>query len=129
MHAGGGTDTLRRMQKFVVLFQAPVPVGHRVELVWYEIVTAGMFGQSRKARPHEPVVTDLDTGVVYVSDRVLETAGAKLPHEPFEVSDRPPGYAEVARRVRGIVRGCRVITIRSFSDIDVQTELTIVPEA
>ncbi|WAS96216.1 hypothetical protein [Nannocystis punicea] len=116
------------MDKFVVIFQAPVPVGHRVELVWYEIEVSGLFGASRKPRPHEPVVTDLDTGVVYVSDRVLETPGMKAPDEPLAVSDGLARVAKPVRRVRGIVRACRVVTIRSFSDIDVQTELTIAPE-
>ena len=116
------------MKKYVVIFQAPIPVGHRVELVWYDVVTSGLFGESRKERPHEPVIADLDTGVVYVSDRLLAHPGMKRPHEPFDVSEKLTEDAREVRRVRGVVRGCRVITIRSFSDIDVQTELTIAPE-
>ena len=116
------------MQKYVVIFQAPIPVGHRVELVWYEIVVAGLFGKSRNERPHEPVITDLDTGIVYVSDRLFVTAGMKRPKEPLEVSEQLDAGAKEVRRVRGVVRGCRVVTIRSFSDADLQTELTIAPE-
>jgi NAD(P)H-hydrate repair Nnr-like enzyme with NAD(P)H-hydrate epimerase domain len=119
---------MRRMQKYVVIFQAPIPVGHRVELVWYEVVVDGLFGTSRKERPHEPVITDLDTGIVYVSDRLLVTPGMKRPKEPLEVSDGLDGDAKEVRRVRGVVRACRVVTIRSFSDVDLQTELTIAPE-
>ncbi|MBZ5714913.1 hypothetical protein [Nannocystis pusilla] len=118
------------MQKFVVIFQAPVPVGHRVELTWYDIVDAGFFGgANRKPRPHEPVITDLDTGIVYLSDRVLDTHGSKSPDTPVALSDAVSGLAERVKSVRGIVRACRVITVRSFADIDLQTELTVEPQA
>jgi hypothetical protein len=116
-------------EKFVVIFQAPVPVGHRVELAWYDIVDAGFFGgTNRQTRPHEPVVTDLDTGVVYLSDRLLDTGGAKAPHTPLQVSGDLSTIAKPVKRLRGIVRACRVVTIRSFGDIDLQTELTIEPQ-
>ncbi|MDC0668051.1 hypothetical protein [Nannocystis radixulma] len=117
------------MQKFVVIFQAPVPVGHRVELTWYDLVDAGFFGgTNRKTRPHEPVVTDLDTGIVYLSDRVLDTPGMKSPDTPYGVSDAISKIATQVKSVRGIVRACRVVTIRSFAEIDLQTELTIEPQ-
>lgn len=117
------------MEKFVVIFQAPIPLGHRVELVWYDVVESGLFSDSRKTRPHEPVVTDLDTGIVYLSDRVLDAPGIKSPDKPLAVSEGIVEGAQAVRRLRGIVRACRVITIRRFSEIDLQTELTISPEA
>lgn len=115
-------------EKFVVIFQAPIPVGHRVELEWYDMHDAGFFGTNRKPRPHEPVVTDLDTGVVYMSDRLLFTSGVKAPHTPLEVGERLSEDAKPVKRVQGIVRACRVVTIRSFGDIDLQTELTVEPQ-
>lgn len=120
--------TMRRMQKHVVIFQAPVPVGHRVELVWYDVVVDGLFGTSRRERPHEPVITDLDTGIVYVSDRLFVTPGVKRAKEPIEVSEELNKDAKEVKRVRGVVRRCRVITVLSFSDFELQTELTIAPE-
>ena len=117
-------------EKFVVIFQAPVPVGHRVELVWYDLHDAGFFGgTNRKTRPHEPVVTDLDTGIVYLSDRLLFSLGSKSPDTPLEVSEGLSESAKPVKHLRGIVRACRVVTIRSFADIDLQTELTIEPQA
>lgn len=124
----GRRATIRGMQKIVVIYQAAVPVGHRVEVVWYQRVTGGLFGESRQDRPHEPVITDLDTGIVYLSDRLLITPGFKRPKEPFDVSEGLSSESREVRRLRGVVRACRVITIRSFADVELQTELTVAPE-
>ena len=53
------------METFEILFAVPVPVGHRVELRWYEAPTGGFFGNKAEVRPHEPQVIDLDTGVTH----------------------------------------------------------------
>lgn len=113
------------MEKYILVTLAPIPVGHRVQILWYEIVESGLFSTSRVMRPHEPIVIDQNTSVVYCSDRSFSRGNTKAPNEPFEVSEALAHGAQLARRVEGTVRACRVITIRTFSDIDVQTELTV----
>jgi len=49
---------------------APIPVGHRVRLDFYSAETQarGLFAkpEPRKVRPHSPIVTDLETGIVWM---------------------------------------------------------------
>lgn len=116
------------MEHVVVGYQAQIPIGHRVEVVWYEVVESGMFGKKARSWPHEPLITDLTTGVEFASERWLEHASTKQSHRPLEVSDELIAGARVLQRLKGIVRKCRVITVRGFSDFDVQTALQIEPE-
>jgi hypothetical protein len=112
------------MEEVVPLFAAAIPVGHRVEVSWYAVTKGGLFGSSREERPHEPVVTDLDTGVEYLSDFALKGPGIKRPNEPLALQ---PGrkIGDVIRTLRGRVSSCRVVTVRAFSEIDLQTYLAI----
>lgn len=102
---------------------APIPIGHRVRITLYVIETRGLFGTSRKELPHEPVIQDLDTGVIYASDRVYASASIKYPDRPVEIQREPVGT--VVRVIEGVVAACRVITVRSFSGADVQTHLVV----
>lgn len=115
------------MRNVLVLYAAPIPVGHRVELRWYTQVSSGLFGGNKEtAREFEPVVIDLETGIEYASDHAYTGGGVKRPDEPVELS--PVVTAEPSAVLRGTVRACRVIHVRRFSDLDVQTYLTIEPE-
>lgn len=116
------------MENVVVSYQAQIPIGNHVEIVWYEVVEAGMFGKKARSWPHEPLITDLTTGIEYASERWLEHAHSKQAHRPLEVSDELVAGARVLQRLKGVVRKCRVITIRGFSDFDVQTVFQIEPE-
>ena len=116
------------MEHVVVMYQAPIPIGHQVEIVWYEIIETGMLG-GKKARswPHEPLITDINTGVEYASERWLTSAGVKHAGRPVEISDELADGARVLQRLKGVVRKCRVITVRGH-DYDVQTALSIEPD-
>lgn len=115
------------MSELVVLYAVPIPVGHRVEVRWYTQISSPLFGGSREtARHHEPVIVDLETGIEYASDHAYTGGEVKRPDEPVELS--PVLTGESSRVLRGTVRACRVMHIRRFSEIDVQTYLSIEPE-
>ncbi|KAB2886337.1 MAG: hypothetical protein F9K40_22125 [Kofleriaceae bacterium] len=115
------------MRNVLVLYAAPIPVGHRVELRWYTQVSSGLFGGSKEtARELEPVIVDLDTGIEFASDHAYTGGGVKRPDEPVEIS--PVVTGEPSSVLRGTVRACRVIHVRRFSELDVQTYLSIEPE-
>lgn len=113
------------MEKVTVMYGAPIPVGHRVERTWYELVEGGLFSKKTRRWEHEPWNQDLDTGIEYVSDRMLGSTGVRHPDTPVSVGEAPSG--KVARQLRGIVRACRVVTVTRYSEYGVQTALTIEP--
>lgn len=114
------------MHELVVVYAVALPVGHRVEVRWYSQVSGRLFGGTTETpREHEPVIVDLDTGVEYASDHTYTGGGAKYFGTPLELS--PTITAEPTRVLRGVVRACRVIQIRRFSELDVQTHLWIEP--
>lgn len=117
--------------KLVVVLLAPVPVGHRVEVVWYAEVSRGLVpGQERvDEREHQPLITDLDTGIAHGSDFVWGVSRRRRPDVPFELGDAPRAELRVQRRVTGVVRACRLVTIRGFPDLEVQTHLEIALDA
>lgn len=112
-----------------VVYCAPVPVGHRLEVIYYRRPgTGGIFGSKPRSEPHQPLLRDLDTGIEYISDFALGSVGAKYPSQPLAVGDDVVAELEVERRIVGKVRSCRVITVRGFSEFDVQTQLSIEPD-
>lgn len=113
--------------EIVVVLVAPVPVGHRVEVVWYEEVSRGLVpGQERvDDREHQPLITDLDTGVAYGSDWVWGVSRRRRPDVPYEIGGRPRSELRVQKKVTGMVRACRMVTIRGYPELEVQTHLTI----
>lgn len=114
------------MRNVVVLYAAPIPVGHRVEVRWYTQVSSTLFGGSKETdRESEPVIVDLDTGIEFASDHAYTGGGVKRPDEPIELSEVVT--AEPSSLLRGVVRACRVIHVRRFSELDVQTYLAIEP--
>ena len=113
-----------RTQRIVVVYAAPIPVGHAVEVRWYARSTAGIFGTSTVERAAEPVIVDRVTGIEWVSDHAHAQAdGIRVPDQPIALADAPSG--EVIRSIRGVVRACRVVHVRRYSTPDVQTELCI----
>lgn len=120
----------RGEQQVVVVFVAPIPVGHRVEITWYEVVRPGLVPSQERVdeREHQPVVRDLDTGVVYTTDWVVGVERRSRPDAAYRVGDRPRTDARAKDTLRGVVRACRVITVRGFPEVDFQTELVIAPD-
>jgi hypothetical protein len=117
------------MEEISVIYAAPIPVGHRVEIRWYSRSKAGLFGASKtQSREFEPVIKDLNSGIEYLSDFVVERGSAKYPKVPLKVASELLEDLEVSRTLVGKVTACRVVTIRGFSEYDVQTHLSIEPE-
>jgi len=115
------------MKEIVVLYALPIPVGHRVEVRWYTQMSSKLFGgRSETLREYEPVIVDLDTGIEFASDHAYTGGGVKRPDQPVEMSAVVTG--EPASTLRGTVRACRVLHIRRFSEVDVQTYLSIEPD-
>jgi hypothetical protein len=116
------------MHSIVLLYAAPVPVGHRVEIRWYQLNSRGLLGGQNKAtQNHEPVLRDLDTGIEYATDFVLGVSGGKMPRQPVAVGMQPRANAEVCAAVTGQVVACRIVTVHGFATEGVQTHLQIEP--
>jgi hypothetical protein len=117
--------------QLVVVYVAPIPVGHRVRCTWYEEVQRGLVpGQERTdERPHQPILSDLDTGIVYASDWVFGAGRRPRPDAPYAVGDTLLTDRRPVRQVEGVVTGCRVITVRGYPELEVQTHLAIEEDA
>lgn len=122
-------------QTFTLQQIAPIPIGHRVELQFFEeAASAGLFKKDT-AEPnwHEPMARDLDTGVIYASHwHFVERSSMGTNAHFAKVNTYPPNVLarlKPAARVVGRVVYCRVITESVGSGIfKVQTTLTVAPE-
>ena len=95
-----------------------------MRITWYATTSTGLFGgSSTQEWPHEPLIEDLDTGIVYCSQHVLEHSPGKRPDVPMALEERLIGEAQ--RTIEGVVKACRVITVRGYSDPDLQTRLLV----
>jgi hypothetical protein len=121
-------------QTYTLQHVAPIPVGHRVELQFFEEAGSGGLFKKGEANLHEPMVRDLDTGVIYASHwHFVDRASITQTSYFTKVNAYPPAplpALKPAGRVLGRVLACRVITECMGSQIfKVQTTLTIAPEA
>jgi len=114
------------VEKIDIAILAPVPVGHRVEVRWYQEESAGLFSTKTKEFPHAPMVRDLDTGIEYLPDWLVRLSDGKRPGIPLEVADSPHGQCKMVRVLKGKVVRCRIIS-RIWADFDLQTHLEIEP--
>lgn len=109
----------------IVVYAVPIPVGHRVTVRWYAQDKAGFFGK-RKAKEFQPVVIDHDTGIEWTSDFAHDGGvGIKGPDQPIAIADAPAAGLAVERELTGKVVRCRVVHVRGFAEIDVQTHFAI----
>ncbi len=112
--------------QLVVVYVAPIPVGHRVRVTWHALEEAGLAGQTRTdERPYEPWITDLDTGVEYRTDWAVGTERRRHRDQPYILGEQFVSGVSVEREVIGTVRSCRVLTIRGYPDLEVQTHLVL----
>jgi len=117
------------MHSIVCVYAAPIPVGHRIDCQWFSLAVEGIFsGSQMYPYPHEPLIKDLDTGIEYCSERGFQRSAAKMPDRPIEVTDQPLTGAQVTHRIIGRVTRCRVVTLRGYSEVDLQTHIDIEPE-
>lgn len=112
----GATD-----RRFEILGVVPVPVGHRVRIAVYG-QGSGLFSRTVTPLPMEPLVEDLDTGVVYSRGwlHALEGDGVTA----LEVFH---GH-ELVEEVRGKVLACRVLSRGDHKGHTSQTTLVVAPE-
>jgi len=123
--------------KLIVTGQAPIPVGHRVIVRWYEKAEKGLFGgKSTETHPLRPVVEHVETGIVYTQSWLFDAESiATEPNEGMEGAARPLAFSDAMsagvkeiRAIEGAVASCRIILVATggSSDIPViQTELTL----
>lgn len=113
--------------RVVVVYAVPIPVGHRVTVRWYRSATTGFFGGKKTTqRDYQPTIFDHDTGIEFVSDFAHDGGdGMKRPDTPIAMSATVNQGFEIDREIEGRVTTCRVVHIRAYSEIDVQTHFEI----
>lgn len=112
------------MQTIHVLYSAPIPIGHKVRVVWYDQV-------ARHPRAHaEPWIQDLETGVEYGPAWLyLPDVSADMVSNAKDV-DRPAPGSTATKELIGVVQRCVVVTLRPKFERQqwhVQTRLDLVP--
>ncbi|HEY8376331.1 MAG TPA: hypothetical protein VIK91_07580 [Nannocystis sp.] len=112
---------------YVLHHAAPIPVGHRVELQFYER-NDGFFVVEYIEQVDTPLIRDLDTGIEYAPEWLFK-------REPWEQLGPSSAKAlEMSPSVRptrslvGRVIACRVVTGVVAGDWTIFTYLTIVEE-
>jgi len=118
--------------KLNVVATIAIPVGHRVVIRWHHRTSAGLiYGKNEHEEPNEPVIEDLETGIAYAFNWVLDGERPST-FDPFVYKE---GFAEGVREIRSVtgrVTGCRIITSpdvgQARGHVMIQTELTIAEE-
>ncbi len=111
-------------RRIELVFAAPVPVGHRVELTWWAEADKGrLLTRAGKRMPFVPELTDLDTGVVWVAAWTHASASGRRSHEVLELGPRR-GDVTVVGRLVGRVRACSIATV-TWAEVTQQTALEL----
>jgi hypothetical protein len=119
------------VERIELLYPAPIPLGHRVEVTWYRRPELDFWGtespSSGRKVPGEPALRDLDTGVLYGPDWIF----AERIAPPSSIAPRPMALEAreglvVAEQVTGRVRYCRVAY--QHGEWPLQTTLLVEPE-
>jgi hypothetical protein len=114
-----------------VLYHAPIPVGHRVEIQFFKDMSAGPAPSDHQVISETPIITDLDTGVAYSAFAHYDHAGhlREWLRTPFPERLEPQPNVFFAERVTGRVLGCRIITDpRTPGKVEVMTQLRVAPD-
>jgi len=122
--------------KVEVLAAIPVPVGHRVSVSWYHknTKTTSIFDEEvDESHDDQPLVEDLDTGIVYAFDWLYDTTSDASFPTMSELGTELRKGIEEQRVVVGRVGACRIFTVplvtgRLQGSYRTQTELTIAPD-
>ena len=103
----------RRVQ---LIGPVPIPVGHRVEITWYqgEEVTTGLLGgDKKKVTPIEtPMVIDIDTGIRYGLLAHFDEGSAYRGGQINVAEHRLRDNLVSTERVTGKVTACSIAQIR-----------------
>jgi hypothetical protein len=116
------------MEYVTCIYCAPIPVGHRVEVRWFEASSAGVFGTKTASQPDMPLIKDLETGVEYLGDWLYNHNGTKRSKRALAIDEHIKKELQVVRTLVGTVSRCRVVTV-AWSEYDIQTHLDIEPAA
>ena len=105
----------------VLHYPAAIPTGHRVQ-----VIRARQYGSFGGGPPEwsdvpEPILVDLDTGVVYCSNGL----GASI--DPSPLAFKPHTGLEVVSTTEGRVTSCVVSTDRMLETFIVATFLVVEP--
>lgn len=126
--------------KIEILGPIPIPVGHRVSVRWFHRKNKGLFGGvTEESHPTQPLIEDLDTGIVHSFDwlydfaeAVVEEGGNPARAWPSRISESFGNGIEEQRSVVGRVTACRLCTSILGADTSgtvlTQTHLTLAPE-
>lgn len=123
--AAGRTTEVQTIQ---VLYSAPIPVGHRVEVDFFKHSPGGPSAAEFTVLVDKPIITDVDTGVVYAALSHYDHAGELRAwlQTPFPERLEPQQDVYFADRLTGTVTACRVITdARTPGKTEVMTQLRV----
>jgi hypothetical protein len=94
-------------------------------VTWYrKDAKGGWLGRGEEEQPYQPTISDLETGIVYATDWPFPHASVQSGRTPLSLSPSPSPEHSVQRRIQGVVKACRVITV-FWSEQTIQTHLTI----
>lgn len=112
---------------YVFHHAAPIPVGHRVELQFFERDT-GFFSVEYNEQLDMPLIRDLETGVEYAPEWLFkrEARDHLGPSSPRVLEMSPT--VRPTRSLTGTVVACRVVTGLVAADWTVFTYLTLMEE-
>ena len=122
------------METIDLLYAAPIPSGHRVQIRWYNepeheygFMTDDIVGHHEMT--HEPVVEDLDTHVLYGPMKLfLEEDDEFVRGDVNALSSAPSEEYKPGRVLEGRVLSARVLIATVGEWHQIQTTLTIEPE-
>ncbi len=106
---------------------APVPVGHTVEITWFGQEEVRFFGKGEvKREDKEPMVRDLDTGIVYQTTWHATGEGSLMPMRLDYPMETPANLKVVERRIVRVV-ACRVLCAPNHDNTALVTILVVEP--
>jgi hypothetical protein len=117
-----------RYEEFLMDYAAPIPVGHRVEIVVFRS-NRGLFkGKNKEPDMCHPWCRDLETGIEYgahwhYQDAASLRFGSGNKYPPKRIQE-----LEVFRKSVGKVVACRILTERASENWQMQTRLVITPD-
>lgn len=106
-------------------FACPVPVGNRVRITWFSRDNPGLFQDAEL--PAEPMVEDLDTGVMYTPLWLVAAEPREAVNDPSVPSERVIGGLSVVKRVEGRVSRTQVVPYPVAFASGAATLLTVTP--
>lgn len=116
---------MERIQDLTLDYVAPIPVGNRVEVIQYKEVSTDRKGREEINPVKGLWIKDLDTGIEYGVSQHFEKRKLWI---WFEVQVWPLDVREelvVDKKFTGKVLRCRIMSMRSNEDWQLQTRLVI----